>query len=125
MKFLIFIFIFGISSQNFLRKNKEEKNLFSICFPMNSPNQNNINDINIICSNNNCFGTINNTNDNIFININAQCNHKGCKIIKENICTIEICENCFNITLICFNGKSLVVNKIIMITEEIITKIIT
>ena len=61
--------------------------------------------IDIICSENNCYGTIYNPKDNTFTQITVKCSRKGCKIKRPNQCNIEeICQNCFNITLLCFNG---------------------
>ena len=69
-----------LSSQNFLRKVKEEDSL-SICFPMSSSDKNS-DGIDIICSENNCYGTIYNPKDNTFTQITVKCSRKGEKVAK-------------------------------------------
>ena len=65
---IIFFCLFISTSQNFLRKTKEEEPL-SICFPLDPSGPNNTPEgINIVCSGNICHGTINNENIVTFTN---------------------------------------------------------
>ena len=92
----------GFSFQNHLRQIEKKEEQLSFCFPMSSKDKTN-NGVNLTCLDNNCYGTINDFEPNTFSQLNFECSKKGCRM--QNKCYFEeICENCFNITLICFNG---------------------
>ena len=103
----IILTLFVASFQKSLCKTKQEESL-SFCFPIDS-SPTNTDNINIMCSENICYGIVSNPKDNIFIRVVVECNKKGCKIKKrpqsKEQCNIsDDCESCFEIDLICFNG---------------------